>query len=200
MKEAWDLEDKQKYNEAITVLNETIESYPKLIDAYLSRGADKSAINDYKGAIVDYSKVVELDPKNTLALFNIGNNYKRLNANLKAISYYNKAFVTKGGEQIYFDMVPNNLVSSSNFDIEGYAIFYERGLAYYRIDSLRKAFNDFHNCIGSNYKVKESYYFLGTIYEAYRNKSSACKCFLKSSQLGDQQASLEFKKYCGTEN
>ncbi|HEY9002204.1 MAG TPA: tetratricopeptide repeat protein [Mucilaginibacter sp.] len=196
MKEAWDLEDKQKYKEAITVLNETIDSYPKLIDAYLSRGADKSALNNYNGAISDYIQALKLNPKNTLALFNIGNNYKRLNNNLKAISYYNQAFATKGSDQIYSDMKPNSFVESSNFDVEGKAIFYERGLAYYKIDSLRKAFSDFRNCIISNYQVKESYYFLGIIHKAYKSKKKACECFLKSAQLGDKDSNIELKNYC----
>jgi len=200
MKEVGELESKQKYNNAIRLLNETIKAYPKLMEAYLSRGVDKSLINDYKGAIIDYNKVIELDPKNTLALYNIGNNYKRLSDNLKAISYYNKAFATKGGELIYLDMKPNNFVKSSNFDVEGSAIFYERGLAYYRADSLKKAFKDLRICISSNYQVKESYYFVGLIYEAYQMKTDACKCLLKSTQLGDEYAPSEFKKYCNTGN
>jgi len=196
LKEGWDLEDKQQYKAAIKLLDKAIDKDPKFKEAYLSRGADKVAIKDYEGAISDYANVLKLDSKNTLALFNTGNNFKRLNQNSKAVAYYNKALASKGGEVIMFDSTPNAFTNESDFDVKGSEIFYQRALAYLGIDSLKKSFNDFHNCVNLGYKVDESYYWMGTIARAYKNKEVACKCFMKSEQLGNKNAAIERENYC----
>ncbi len=196
LKEAWALEDKQQYTAAIKLLNKAIDKDSKFKEAYLSRGADKAVLKDYKGAISDYNNALKIDPKNTLALFNLGNNYKRLNENAEAIIYYNKAFESKGGDMAFIDLAPNGVTNESNFDVPGQEIFYQRAFAYLGIDSLKKSFNDFHKCVNFGYKIVDSYYWMGAIAKAYKNKDVACKCFLKSAQLGNSNAALEQKSYC----
>src|SRR5688572_26803655 len=94
--EAEILEGQAKYKEAIALLDKAIGLDQKFLGAYINRGADKSALNDFKGAIEDYQHVVAIDPKNTLAYFNIANNYKRLEEYKVAVDYYNKAYQSKG--------------------------------------------------------------------------------------------------------
>lgn len=198
LREAYALEDKQAYNSAIKILDDAIVDYPDYKPVLLSRGADKAALGDYKGAIADYSKVIKLDPKNTLALYNTGNNYKRLSKYLIAIDFYNKAFKSKGGESFYFDRTPNGFAPQDNFDVPGHEIFYERGLAYYNVDSVKKAYNDLKQSIKSNYKADECYYYMGFLYLEIQKKEIACKCFQKSAQLGYADAEKAVKKYCNT--
>ena len=76
--EARTLYQNKNYKKAIILLNKAIEKDEKYIDAYIDRAANKSAINDYNGAINDLRKVLLIDSDNTLALFNIGKLYCNL--------------------------------------------------------------------------------------------------------------------------
>ena len=49
------------------------KSNPNLADAYVGRGYAKESLGDYRGALQDYSKAIELDPNNTDAYYNRGN-------------------------------------------------------------------------------------------------------------------------------
>lgn len=194
--EAEKLEQQQKYKEAIPLLDKAILKDKNFLGAYINRGADKSAIGDYKGAIADYEKVISLDSKNTLAYFNVGNNLKRIGDNKSAIDFYNKAFNTKGGDGIYLDLQPNSVIDLSSFDVPGHEIYYERGIALYQIDSLKKAFSDFQNCISKNYMTAESNYWIGNIFLVNGNKEKACEYFNKAKSLGDTDADDSIRKYC----
>ena len=194
--EAEKLSEQGKYKEAIELLNKAIDIDNNYIGAYINRGADKSALGDFKGAIEDYNSVLKIDHDNTLALFNIGNNNKRLNDFKTAIENYNKAFDSKGGQQVYLDLTPNDFVDSNEFDVPGCQIHYERGIAYYNIDSLQKAVNDFSASINMNYMTAECHCWLGYIYISSGQTDVACKNFRRSMELGDKDAEVELSKYC----
>ncbi len=189
------LSGQEKYKEAIILLDKAIEKDNKFLGAYINRGADKSALGDYKSAIEDYKNALEIDPENTLAFYNIGNNYKRLKDYRTAIENYNNAFDTKGGQKIYLDLIPNEFINS-DYDVYGHQIHFERGIAYYYIDSLQKAVNDFRFSINKNYMTAECYCWLGYIYQSSGQKDVACKNFKRAKELGDKDAAEELKKYC----
>lgn len=193
--EAEKLSGQEKYKEAILLLDKAIEKDNKYIGAYINRGADKSALGDYKSAIEDYKNVLKIDPKNTLAFYNIGNNYKRLKDYRTAIENYNKAFDTKGGQQIYLDLTQNEFINSE-YDVPGHQIHFERGIAYYYIDSLSKAVDDFRTSINKNYMTAECHCWLGYIYQSSGQMDVACKNFRRAKELGDKDAAEELKKYC----
>jgi tetratricopeptide (TPR) repeat protein len=196
LNEADKLSEQGKYKQAIELLDKAIEKDPKYLGAYINRGADKSALENYEEAIKDYKTVLDLDPNNTLALYNIGNNYKRLGNYKTAIEFYNQAFDTKGGQTLYLDLTPNDFIDVSEFDVPGHQIHFERGIAYYNIDSLQLAFDDFNRTISQNYLTAESYCWLGYIYASTGQTDLACEKFRKSKQLGDKDAEEELKKYC----
>lgn len=196
LNEADKFSEEGNYNEAIELLDKAIQKDPKYLGAYINRGTDKSALGHFEEAIMDYKKVLDLDPKNTLALFNIGNNYKRLDDFKTAVEYYDKAFDTKGGQSIYLDLTPNDFIDLSKFDVPGHEIHYERGIAYYNIDSLHRAFNDFNAAIQKNYMTAECHFWLGYIYLSTGQTDLACKNLNKSKELGDNDAEEEIKNYC----
>jgi tetratricopeptide (TPR) repeat protein len=190
------LEEQGKYKEAVQVLDKAISKDQSFLGAYINRGADKSALGDFKGAIEDYMKVTVLDPKNTLALFNIGNNYKRLNDHHSAVIYYNKAFATKGGEGIYIDYTPNNFTDLDKFDVPGHEISYERAIAFYELDSLNNAFADFQHSISKGFMTADCYQRIGYIYVSRGQKEKACECFHKAIEMGNKDAESDIAKYC----
>jgi len=60
------------HEKAIDMLDWIIAMYPTARMAYLDRGGEKLAIGDYKGAIDDFSKAIELDTGNN----DSGNSYE----------------------------------------------------------------------------------------------------------------------------
>ncbi len=195
--EAQKLEKEGKYEEAILLLDKAIEKDPQNIYALLNRGVDKSILGDYKGAINDYSKIIEIDSENALAYLNRGKNKKRLDDYHAAIEDFEKAIKTKGGESFYMDKVENPFVETGfEFDVEMEEIRFERGIARYKIDSLRTAFDDFNFCIQKNFELPASYYWRGLIYLAYGKKTEACNDLNKSQELGDSDAHEMIERHC----
>ena len=47
-------------------------TYAQTAKEYFNRGIDKSNLKDYTGAILDYTKAIELNPKNAVAYYNRG--------------------------------------------------------------------------------------------------------------------------------
>ena len=57
----------------------------RLVEAYELRGGVKTFLNRYLESIVDYSKAIELDPKNSYLYFGRGMSYEYLNQNEEAL-------------------------------------------------------------------------------------------------------------------
>ena len=58
---------------------------------YFDRGTAKYALGNYKDAIADYSKAIEINPKYPIAYYNRGNIKEELNDLQGAMADYNKA-------------------------------------------------------------------------------------------------------------
>lgn len=195
--EANKLEQVEKFKEAILLLDKAIEKDSGNIKALIDRAVDKSTIEDFKGAIDDYSKVIELDPDNVLAYLNRGKNKKRLEDYKGAIADFDKAISTKGGELLYMDKVENSFVETGfEYDVKMEEIKFERGIAFFRIDSLKKAFDDFNFSIQKSYLLPDSYYWRGLIYLSYNMKDEGCKDLNKAMELGDPDAKDLLDKNC----
>ena len=196
-KEANKKEQQEKYIEAIALLDKAIAKDNKNIKALLDRAVDKSIVKDYKGSIADYSIVIELAPDNGLAYLNRGKNKKRLEDFNGAIADFDKAISTKGSEVLYMDKVENSFVETGfEFDVKMEEIRFERGIAYYNIDSLNKAFEDLNFSIQKQYLLPDSYYWRGLIYLSYNMKDQGCKDLNKAKDLGDPDAQNLIDKNC----
>lgn len=196
-KEANKLEQEKKFKEAILLLDKASEKDPSNIKALLDRAVDKSTIEDFKGAIDDYSKVIELDPNNCLAYLNRGKNKKRLKDYKGAIADFDKTISTKGGESIYLDKVENSFAETGfEYDVKMEEVKFERGIAYYRIDSLKRALDDFNFSIQKSYLLPDSYYWRGLIYLSCNMKDEGCKDLNKAMEIGDPDAKYLLEKNC----
>src|SRR5579872_1188340 len=99
-------------------------------------------LGNYVAAIQDYSAAIKLSPGNVLALVNRGRNENRLGKYREALRDFQTAINGKGGERVYFD-----LGIDGGYDCPMQEIRLERGVAYYNLDSLSRAFGDFQFCI-----------------------------------------------------
>ena len=186
-----------QYEKGIEILNQAIEKDPEYLGAYINRGAYKSSLEDYESAISDYQKVLKLDPKNTLATYNIGNSYRQSGNLKKAKEFYDLAFKTKGGELITIDYVPNSFIDKSLFDVPSTEIYYNRGLVHYDLLDYEKAYSDFNNSLKNDNEPADNYYMIGSCLLMTGNTELACEQYKKAMELGDEMAKSEFEKHCG---
>lgn len=197
LKEASQLENRGKLKEAIVLLNEAIDKNPKYLPAYINRGVDQSMLGNYILAIRDYSTVIELSPGNVLALVNRGRNETRIGRYRKALEDFQMAINAKGGEQVHIDATPNQWVDiASGYDCPMAEICLERGLAYYNLDSLNKAYHDFQFYISKQYALGTAYRLRGYVYIASQKKELGCKDLQKAAAMGDEEANEAEKRYC----
>lgn len=197
-KEALKYSDEGNYKKSNLLLDKAIEKDPDFIGAYINKGANLSDIGEYQKAIEIYRKALVINSENTMLLFNLGNNYRLLNDNATALDFYNKAFKTKGGDKFFidyntdFDYTNRDL----NYDVLGKEIYFQRGIAYLELDSIKQSYSDFTNSIKRNYKIAESYYYIGILYLNIGEDSLACDYLKKSLSLGDEDALITIQEYC----
>ena len=66
-------------------------SFGQTTDEYYNKANDKAKLQDYRGAIEDYTKVIELNPNYSKAYNNRGNSKAKLQDDSGAIADYTKA-------------------------------------------------------------------------------------------------------------
>ena len=80
-----------KYSEAVEAFDKAIKYDKNNYEAYYLRGCAKINAKQYKAAIIDFEKAIELKPDYADAYFNIGKTYYLLNDEEKACEYYKLA-------------------------------------------------------------------------------------------------------------
>lgn len=104
-----------EYNDALNSIEEILEEYPGNLDALRLKGnvLEQKALDeneasprslalseDYLAALACYEKVLETDPRNTVALIDVGDHYKNLNAFDQAFTCYRSAMdLLEAGEE-----------------------------------------------------------------------------------------------------
>ena len=185
---AYELEEQGKYKEAIVFLDKAIEKQPDLKPALLNRGADKSALNDYSGAIKDYELILKYDSDNTLALMNIGNNYKRLKDYKKSVEFYTEALKSKGAiksDSIYLEInFPNEWDKESDYYVRKHEIEFERGISYVYLKEYSNGIKDLEQAIKYNYELPDALSWTGQAYYELNDTLNAKKFLSQASEYG----------------
>ena len=145
----------------------------------IDKGFAKYDSQDYKGAILDFNKVIELDPMNKTTLlqkayFNRGKSKYNIGDYIGAILDFNKAI------ELYSD--------------DDYSYFY-RGESKINLGDKRGAILDFNKAI-QLYPNKYYYFARGKANYSLGNKNDACLDWSKSGELGNTDAYDLIKKYC----
>jgi len=102
-------------------------AHAQTAEEYFKQGVTKIDNGDYDGAIENFNKVIELDPKNAKAYAGRGNAKGIFGDNKGAIQDYNKAI----------ELNPNYADAYNN-----------RGIVKYKLGDYRGAIQDFNKAIG----------------------------------------------------
>lgn len=179
-------------------LDDFITNEPKCIDAFLTRGDIYIELDNLGMAKRDYDYVLRLDMDNVYALYQLGIIASLTNEYDSVIYYLERAMKLKKTNGIIIDFKTDNpSISAYKYDIEATHILYLLGLAYYYKNDIGNAFDKFDYCIKHQYLLSSSYLYRGALYLALKQKENACEDFKRSAELGDSQAVVYQKKYCG---
>ena len=197
LKDARQLDSLERYKEAIVIYDKILTIDEDNTDALFDRAVDKGLTGDKEGELTDLHKILKLDSINTLALFNLGVTYGNLGQYKESIESFNKAMKTKGGERITIDFVHNEFVPwLGENDVPTVDIKLERGIVYYKSDSIRKAYIDLTYCIERKHKLGDSYYYRGRTYLKADRLKEACEDFKMSQLCGMKEATEIFNEVC----
>ena len=182
-------------------------SYSQTSYDYFNRGLAKIELGDYRGAITDFTKVIELKPKDIFAYDIRGSAKIELGDYRGAINDYSKAMQLDPNEQRY---LVRGIYKSKLGDKRGAITDYSkatelvhnkirclaRGIFKYKIGDYLGAINDYSKAIELDPKFADAYYNRGLAKLGLSKKESGCLDLSKAGELGYAEAYEMIKKYC----
>ena len=143
---------------------------------YFNRAQDKFELADYKEAILDYNKALELSPTEICLVYSMRGNAKRNSGDFDgAISDQNKAL---DFDPLYAD---------------GY---FNRGSAKYKMGDFAGAIEDYTQVIKINPKDSDAFFNRANIKKEIGDMRSACEDWKKGAELGDEDAVKLVQEHC----
>lgn len=180
-------DEQGNYEKAIVYWDKAIKMNPHNALYYVCRGADKDELENYMDAIQDYNLAVQTDSFLICGYMNRAGSKYAIKDYVGAIKDYNtalKIYLFKTEHlQIKFVPLPNklpfgnmtidsnNLIEEPQYHIDDIIIY--RGQAYYQMDSLNLALNDFTHCIDRQFCLPFCYYWRASIYHKQGNADAA---------------------------
>ena len=144
-------------------------------EEYFKIGLAKQRLQDHRGAISDYNKVIELNPQYAYAYYNRGIAKYDLEDYRGAISDYNKAI----------ELNPQYAEA-----------YYNRGIAKRKLEDYRGAISDYNKAIELNPQDAAAYNNRGNAKHILKDTNGACLDWSKAGELGSMKAYDLIKEYC----
>ena len=149
-----------KYNEAISINSNSAKAYA---EAYNRRGLAYRHMQNYKAALSDCTRAIQLNPKYALAYYNRGIVYRYLkNYDVSSIADLSR----------YIQLEPN--------DPDGYNA---RGLSYAALKNYNAAINDYNKTLQLDPNYSLAYYYRGITYRNLQNYDMSVADLTKYIQL-----------------
>jgi len=176
-------------------------------EAYYNRGLAYAELNEYKRAIEDYGKAIELNPTLAEAYNNRGNAYAELNKHERAIEDYDRAI---GLNPNYAEAYNNRGIAYANLNkheraIEDYdraielnpalaGAYNNRGIAYVELNKHERAIEDYDRAIELNPAFAAAYNNRGSAYAKLNQYERAMEDFSKTIELNPAFAAAYYNR------
>jgi len=159
----------ENYKDAQKVVDDAIKQHPNIADFYIRRGVLNNVSGQYRKAIPDFDKALELAPESKMVTIyvNRGISFLRDENFDKALEDFNEALRIN----------PRN----------GSALNYKAFLNY-KLNNFGEAIEDFNKAIDIDPDNAMSYYNRGMAYFRSGNKGKACSDFHQSCSKGNKNA------------
>ncbi len=142
---------------------------------FVRSGNQKENQKDYKGALADFNKALEIEPGNVDALYYRGYIKFQLQDYASAIADYDAA------------------AEKDSVDAE---IFYGRGNAKFDLKNYKGAIEDYNKAIYLDPTDVDSYYNRAIAKYKTGERESACKDLMMAKKLGDKTAEDVMRELC----
>jgi len=143
---------------------------------FFNRAQDKFELADYKGAVLDYNKALELSPTEICLVYSMRGNAKRNLSDFDgAISDQNKAL---DFDPLYAD---------------GY---FNRGIAKFQKGDSDGAIEDYTQVININPKDSDAFFNRANVKKEIGDLKGACEDWKKAAELGDEGAAKFREENC----
>ena len=143
---------------------------------FFNRAQDKFEVANYKEAILDYNKALELSPTEICLVYSMRGNAKRNLGDFNgAISDQNKA--------LDFDPLY----------VDGY---FNRGSAKYKMGDFDGAIDDYTQVIKISPKDSDAFFNRANVKKEIGDMKSACEDWKKAVNLGDEESEKLLKENC----
>jgi tetratricopeptide (TPR) repeat protein len=185
------------WKDSESLWSDQIEKYPEQTIGYYNRGYFLSRKEQYKPAIVDYTKALLLNPNYYEAAYNRAQAYRLTGQNEQAIEDYRTAMkirTTEINPQLNIGLAFLNLKKYSqaleayNKVVKNYPDQYEtwfgRGNAYFFLKDFKNAVSDYTKAIELNPKFSDLWYNRASSYGNMMDKKNAIHDLLKAQELG----------------
>ena len=154
----------------------SISSYSQTTASdFIKSGNQKESVKDYKGAAKDFAQAVQLEPKNTEALYNLG----FMNFEMKD-----------------YEAAIRNYDLAIEADTESVELFYSRGNAKFELRDYKGAIDDYGKALFLDPDDKECYYNRAIAKYNTGESESACKDLEMARKLGDKMVDGVIKELC----
>ena len=183
------------------------ESASKNSKAYFKRAGDKLNLNDYYGAIADYTKAIELSPNYADAYHDRGYSKQELGDYYGSISDFLKSIELGDYNALTYLNMANSKLNLKDYKgaiadytkaIElkpDYALaFSNRGVSKQWLEDYYSSISDFNKAIKLEPDYADAYYNRGL--SKYHLDQDYCSDFKKSCELGCQMGCDDFPKVC----
>lgn len=190
------LEEEGRFLEALNEIDKAIKLDSTQSTPFVIRGRIKSTLKKDSFAILDFSKAILLNSKNTSAFFNKGVSYYILKNPDSALKYFNSAIATKQSGDFNIEINNTNLPVEDQIDIPLEIIRFYRGVSYYNKKTDSLALEDFYYSSSHGYKKAESQLYIGVLLIDNGKIKEGC-FYLKQAQInGEIKANKYLKEYC----
>jgi len=160
-------------NIAIGLNSLVIEIDPQLAAAYSNRGVARGKLEDYQGAIDDYTKAIEIDPQYAAAYCNRGIARSELEDYLGAIDDYTKAI---------------------EIDPQDAPAYYNRGITRSELEDYQRAIDDYTKAIEIDPQDAPAYYNRGVVRGELEDYQGAIEDYTKAIEIDPQKAKAYYNR------
>jgi tetratricopeptide (TPR) repeat protein/S1-C subfamily serine protease len=197
--------NRKEYEKAITIYNDLLKTKEPYL--YYNRGIAKSALGDKKGAISDYDRAIEFNPKFADAYSNRGIAKSALGDKKGAILDYDRAIeINPKDAKAYYNRgiaksaLGDNKGAISDYDraIEFNPKFADaynnRGTAKSALGDNKGAILDYDRAIEFNPKFADAYYNRGTVKSALGDNKGAISDYNRAIEINPKDAQAYYNR------